>query len=165
MKLKPRYDGHANFLLTFIENDNVTVVKLSQIRAMGYLRVRFDIFFRDGNLSQCPKCLKLSRGSSYCGFPPRCVRCGGEHASAECPERKDKNNPKSTILDDKVRCANCGGNHTGNFKGCPELIKYKKLRATLKQRDVKKPVQHALVFASPAYHRHQTSTRATISTT
>lgn len=156
MKLKPRYDGHANFLLTFKETDNVTVEKLSQVRAIGYLRVRFDKFHRDGNPSQCPKCLKWSHGSSFCGFPPRYVRCGGQHASSDCPERKDKNNPQSTIPDDKVRCANCGGNHTGNFKGCPALIKYKKLRSTYKQRDIKKPVQNIPVYNTPAYQRHQT---------
>lgn len=55
---------------------------------------------------------------------PNCIKCAGEHTSANC-ERKDKT--------ENVKCAQCGGNHPANYKGCIvykhlQKLKYPQLR-------------------------------------
>lgn len=165
---KPRYENHANFLLTFKVTDNMTLEKLSQVRAIGYLRVRFDRYFGSGNP---PRCLFWSHGSSYCGMPPRCCKCGGSHASDVCPLRINKEDPKSRIPDDKVRCANCDGNHPANYKGCKKLQTYRKTHPLRQRIDSntnnirKAPANNIPVYNTAAYQRHNTSSYRSSSTT
>jgi len=35
------------------------------------------------------------------------LKCGSEHSTDECPKQRQE----------PAKCANCGGNHTANYKG------------------------------------------------
>lgn len=61
---------------------------------------------------QCHKCQSFGHTKSYCSHIPRCVKCGENHLSKECT--KDHNLP--------AKCANCAGDHTASYKGCPKYI-------------------------------------------
>ena len=135
---KQLYDGHATFVIHFKKSDNVTIEKLNQIRTIGYLRIRFQKFLTRNTVAICPKCLNPGHGSSYCGLNPRCVKCGSNHESTICPERLDKNDPRSRIPDEKVKCANCGGNHTANYRGCPKIQQYIEARSNHRRQTASK---------------------------
>ncbi|GBM07309.1 hypothetical protein AVEN_187862-1 [Araneus ventricosus] len=47
----------------------------------------------------------------------KCVICAGSHESKECPNKIKENFER--------KCANCGGNHTASYRGCPKLPKTK----------------------------------------
>lgn len=64
---------------------------------------------KDGPL-QCTNCQRLRHTARYCHMPPRCVKCAGSHATADC---------KLTPTE-KATCALCGTvGHPASWKGCP----------------------------------------------
>lgn len=129
-----RDDGQVTYKLVFKATDKVSVDDLKQITAIGYLRVRFQRYYGNGKPTQCPNCLWHGHGSDHCGRHSRCIRCGDEHKSSECPKRTNKEDPKSRIPDADVKCANCAGNHTANFSKCPVKLKYIQDRELQRQR-------------------------------
>ncbi|GBN36252.1 hypothetical protein AVEN_233541-1 [Araneus ventricosus] len=48
---------------------------------------------------------------------PKCVICAGSHESRDCPNKNKENFV--------TKCANCGGNHTASYRGCPRFPKIK----------------------------------------
>ena len=70
---------------------------------------------------QCFKCQKLGHIAKYCKGRVVCLVCSGPHKHTEC-----------TVKDDctKQKCANCGGEHTANYRGCPKLLKEKLIQVT-----------------------------------
>lgn len=119
--------------------------QLQEIRQIGYLRVKFAAYEGRKEPCICPNCLRPSHGSSYCGMPPRCVKCGGDHSSNTCPERLDKGDPKSRIPNEKVKCANCGGPHPATFRGCPEIREYVKIQNISRKRNTNNRTQQTRV--------------------
>lgn len=64
---------------------------------------------KSGGVVQCKKCQRYDHIAINCGMPFRCVKCGKSHLPGECLASE----PSS------LTCANCGGNHTANYGGCP----------------------------------------------
>lgn len=62
----------------------------------------------------------------------KCVKCAKDHKSSDCPEGKKINKPI---------CANCGGEHPANYKGC-EIWKeiQKKLFPSILHRNIVKEI-------------------------
>jgi hypothetical protein len=60
------------------------------------------------DIPHCARCQQYGHKRRYCNRPYACVKCGGQHNSAECT--KSINTP--------AKCALCGGNHPSNYKGC-----------------------------------------------
>ncbi|KAL4136335.1 hypothetical protein QTP88_007883 [Uroleucon formosanum] len=50
-------------------------------------------------ISQCQNCQAYGHTKAYCGYSPRCVRCGDDHSSSACPNSRQ----------DPMRCALCTG--------------------------------------------------------
>ncbi|KAI5719422.1 hypothetical protein M8J76_009912 [Diaphorina citri] len=71
------------------------------------------------HIPQCTKCQRYGHTKNYCKLSPRCLFCSLPHPSSECEKKKE-----DTI---KV-CANCGENHTANFKGCAYYSELRKKR-------------------------------------
>ena len=70
---------------------------------------------------QCTNCQEYGHTKSYCTLHPVCVACGGLHHTTLC---SIKNKKDATLR----KCANCGGNHTANYRGCSV---YKDLKARI----------------------------------
>lgn len=137
---KKRYDGHATYQLQFRQVQNVTLESLQQVRSIGYLKVRFQEYVGRNTPNVCAKCLYPGHGSDFCGMSPRCIRCGDNHESQKCPLRVDQQDPHSRIPAEKVKCANCGGPHTANYKGCPSLKEYMDIQDRVRKRNaLRKP--------------------------
>lgn len=78
--------------------------------------------YRFKGVKQCYNCMLFNHSSENCRMDPRCLKCAGPHKTFECT--KDRK--------EAACCANCGGEHPANFKGCPahpQQIKNKKTEA------------------------------------
>jgi hypothetical protein len=60
------------------------------------------------SIVQCTRCQSYGHTKTYCARPFVCVKCGGDHDTAEYTK-----DPASTPT-----CALCGGAHSANSKGC-----------------------------------------------
>lgn len=68
---------------------------------------------------QCYRCQKWGHAQRYCHGKIKCVKCAGEHYYTKCERDPEK---------EELKCANCGENHTANYKQCsycPDSAKYK----------------------------------------
>jgi len=75
---------------------------------------------------RCNKCQSFGHQADHCKHQVKCVRCGQSHSFESC-----------LVKDDVAQavCANCKGNHSAAFRGCP---KYQQVSETLKVAAVNK---------------------------
>ena len=59
---------------------------------------------------QCYRCQRIGHTAKGCRAKIRCMVCSGEHVKEVCTANEEK-------------CANCGGNHKANAKGCIHIKK------------------------------------------
>lgn len=64
--------------------------------------------YKPKTISQCINYQDYGHTKSYCDYPARCVRCGAQHMTSDCP--KSRNAP--------LKCALCSGDYPSNYKGC-----------------------------------------------
>lgn len=81
------------------------------VSSMFYCRVTIRKYNKSRAPIQCHRCQGFGHASFGCGRSPKCVKCGGPHARLDCN--------KATT--DASQCANCGGSHTANYRGCPSF--------------------------------------------
>lgn len=102
-------------------------------------------------IPQCAKCQQYGHTKSYCRRQPKCIKCAGDHMSAECI-RKTRS--------DEVKCVLCEGNHPANYKGCTiykqlQKSKYPSLRRqtvlpTIETPTLPKPKQQTRLYSEVA---------------
>lgn len=129
--------------LLYFERGSVKMQNLRKVKSMdGYL-VNWRFFSkRPTDAAQCHRCQRFGHGSRYCTLEPKCVKCGAAHLTGECtlPLKADLGKGKNAEQQkDKVKCANCQGNHTANYRGCTTRKSY--LEALGKQRRKPEPRQ------------------------
>jgi hypothetical protein len=90
--LEPRSDFAELYKLDYLLH---SVVKVEDVR-------------RRFSTVQCTRCQSYNHSKSYCGHPPRCVKCAGPHLSSECTRPRDA----------VPTCALCSKPHTANYRGC-----------------------------------------------
>ena len=61
---------------------------------------------------QCFKCQQFGHSAKYCKNNDVCLICSGRHNLKDCHNKEDIS---------KRKCANCGENHTSNYKGCRKI--------------------------------------------
>ncbi len=120
------------------------------IKELLYTKVTIEAPRKTREIPQCVRCQQLGHTKNYCAKSLRCVKCAGNHWTKECTK----------TIDTKPTCANCGGEHPANYKGCPV---YKKKQEALnpkrekviqrmqkKQHQPSKPVTENLSYAKVA---------------
>lgn len=155
-----RYDAHGDFVVYFMEKDRVSLEQLNLIKAIDHMVVKFRRFSkREWGPTQCSRCLTYGHGKDNCNLPVRCVRCGKRHASNSCEFLIKPGDVKSKIPADKVSCANCNGQHTANFKGCPSRKAFIDLQQQMRSDRVRrqKPRQVNFSIGSSSYGAHYPS--------
>lgn len=117
------YKGESRvYIIYFKKSCNVKLADLKEtVSGLFNLRVRFQYYSpKKFGPTQCSNCQDYGHGSENCHRPPKCVRCGGLHASKTCnylqPATSITDKPK--IPQNMVKCANCLGAHTANYTKC-----------------------------------------------
>ncbi|XP_059053452.1 atherin-like [Achroia grisella] len=72
---------------------------------------------------QCHRCQNYGHSARNCFARPRCVKCLGDHATADCGRRPNTPTPPSCTL-----CLTEG--HTANYRGCSRAPRPAKKKAT-----------------------------------
>jgi len=94
---------------------------------------------------QCSNCQEFGHTRTYCTLRPVCVVCGELHRTSECEKK---------VLNDKniVKCGNCGGNHTANYRGC-QVYQHLKRNIALQRQTLRNPNKNPFVSADVASQR------------
>ena len=105
------------FMLTFENSEQIE--NIYAIRNIAYQSVKIEALRKTSNkIVQCKRCQCFNHVQSSCHRTPRCVKCAGEHLTADCKASKDS----------PPKCVNCGGNHTASYRGCEIAKDYQKRR-------------------------------------
>ncbi|UYV66160.1 hypothetical protein LAZ67_4000513 [Cordylochernes scorpioides] len=75
---------------------------------------------------QCHRCQNFGHSQFECRETPKCVKCGENHFTSECAKEKEV----------PPKCANCQGQHTASWRGCPL---YRKINRVPQTQINKKP--------------------------
>lgn len=135
------YDTQAVYLLYFKPN-SVKLNELREIRHLFHVAVKWD-FYRPkayNKIPQCRNCQMFGHSSVTCNIASKCLVCAQNHATASCDRRVPKDelrNLESTqgpIDRSYIKCANCGLQHTANYKGCSKRVEYEKAQSSLIQK-------------------------------
>lgn len=86
-------------------NQSKDIYKLTSLL---HTKIKVEEPFKAKTISQCLNCQNYGHTKTYCGYPPRCVRCGASHLSSDCPNSRDA----------PPTCALCQGSHPASYKGC-----------------------------------------------
>lgn len=93
-------------------------------------------------IQQCYRCQKWGHSQRYCHGIIKCVKCAGNHSYKKCNRNKTTEPPK---------CANCGSDHTANYKLCPnypdiDKHKIKDQKRQLKAKSTVKKINELLTL-------------------
>ncbi len=120
------------------------------IKHLLYTKVKIEEPRKTMEIPQCTRCQQYGHTKNFCARAPKCVKCAGNHLTKDCKKS----------IDTEPVCANCGGEHPANYKGCPvykkrqEAMHPKKKninqRMQEKQHQPIKPVTDNLSYAQAA---------------
>lgn len=143
-----KYTDQNVYVVHFMKSCGVTLNKLRFTKALFNVIVQWEIYQpnRRNNPNdvkpptQCSNCQSFNHGSRNCFKPPKCIRCGDNHKSADCVhllvinELGEYTGKKDKIDTNLVKCANCGERHTANFRGCKVRQQIMNNRSQLRQK-------------------------------
>ncbi|KAK9680861.1 hypothetical protein QE152_g38765 [Popillia japonica] len=92
-------------ILVKLSKDQKGIYNLKELVALD---VSVEPLKANPTIGQCHRGQRYGHAQSRCTAPRRCVSCGGEHQSGECP--RPKTEPPT--------CANCEETHPANYRGC-----------------------------------------------
>ncbi|GFV89415.1 nucleic-acid-binding protein from transposon X-element [Trichonephila clavipes] len=100
------------FLITLPRNlDNL---KIFDLKTLNYLSIRVEGYDGKG-VTQCYTCNNFNHSSENCHLNPRCLKCGENHLTRDCPIKQKLETPY---------CINCNiYGHMANYRGCPSFPK------------------------------------------
>ena len=135
---KPKQDTQILYLVYFKKSQLTKISDLRDIRTISYIRIRWEYYQskRNGPI-QCNNCMYFGHGALNCHLKPRCVRCGEEHVSKECPLLMNATTVDNKITEDLLKCANCGGNHSAKFVQCPKRVEFINVTKNIRSRNNK----------------------------
>lgn len=120
MKIKPFASQQAPLILIIVpyKNEGLKILRVKKI--LGH-----EVTLEPPNkkVRQCHRCQKWGHAQRYCHGQLKCVKCAGDHHSKTCSRDRNCSEPPT--------CANCGGNHTANYRECfycPDSEEYKQNR-------------------------------------
>lgn len=203
-----RFDEHCIYVLHFMKKQGVRLDDLKRITGLFNTRIKFSAYDNPNKHEpvQCKRCQSYNHGIRGCNLDFKCRRCAGPHPSSECDylpnvekpcsmdgddaDSLERRDPKGKIDPKYVKCANCGGPHTANYKGCQARRDIVQLRDAIRHRNTHirqkipkfddqsqfrplpppgrpngnnswKTPQSAYVRPSSSYHKYETSHQST----
>ncbi|KAK9717068.1 zinc finger associated protein [Popillia japonica] len=106
-------------VLVKLPKDQKNIYNLKELVSLD---VSVETLRANPTIGQCYRCQRThlvtalgpkGHAQPRCTAPRKCISCGGEHPSGDCPR------PKS----EPSTCANCGDTHPANYKGCTRCPK------------------------------------------
>lgn len=95
--------------LFFVDLEPTTKsAEIFHLSALLHTKIKVEEPYKSKTISQCNNCQEYGHTKTYCGYPSRCVRCGSNHKSPDCPN----------LRSDPPKCALCAGEHPASYKGC-----------------------------------------------
>lgn len=129
--------------LYFVDLDNADPKskEIYSLKTLLYTRVKVEEPHKRQELIQCHRCQQFLHSKGYCHHNPKCVKCAGDHLTANCPKPKEA----------PPTCALCKGTHPANYRGCQvhqEL--QKKIRGERREANPerRKPLNRPMTTAS-----------------
>lgn len=110
------------FFVDLEKDDNCQ--SIFDITAILHTKIKIEEPHKRREIIQCQNCQDYGHTRTYCGYSPRCVRCGENHLSALCSKPKDL----------PATCALCNGNHPANYRGCQIHKDLQRLRLPLAKK-------------------------------
>src|SRR5258705_3573293 len=98
------------FLVELANNESSKAIL--SLTNLLFLRVRVEPDRGSSSVLQCHNCQKFGHVKATCCAVQRCVKCGNPHDTRDCPVNDDT----------AIVCANCAGNHTASYRGCPLFV-------------------------------------------
>lgn len=105
---KNRRSGNPLDAFNAVLENTPNVSKIFQVNKLGNQLIRIERSIRHAEPMQCHHCQQFGHSKNGCKQKPACLKCAGGHDWKQC------NKPSSQ----EAKCANCGGNHTANYRGC-----------------------------------------------
>lgn len=113
----------------------IKISDLCNIRTISYIRIRWDYYqSKKSGPTQCNNCMHFGHGTLNCHRKPRCVRCGENHSSKACLFIQNITFKNNKISEEKLKCANCDGNHSAKYMQCPKMAEYVNAIQNIKHR-------------------------------
>lgn len=106
----------SSFLISTNNKDEMK--KLTTTTEIEHTKLKWEENVKRNIVTQCYRCQDIGHGSTNCFRRPRCLKCAANHTTKECPIKE-----KSEENQRKLKCCNCGGNHSANFHNCPNKTK------------------------------------------
>ncbi|GFW88428.1 nucleic-acid-binding protein from transposon X-element [Trichonephila clavipes] len=107
-------------VLPFFQNTlprNANNQKIFDLKTVGYIQVKIEGYLIRG-ITQCFNCNNFFHTVENCHLKPRCLKCGKEHPTRQCPIKERQENPF---------CINCQEyGHSACYAKCPKFPKPKK---------------------------------------
>jgi len=114
------------FMLTFANTEEVK--KIYDIQHICNLKVKIEALKSNKLIPQCKRCQRYGHTQRFCQRDPNCVKCAGQHLTAECSKQR-KIAPK---------CYNCGEAHPASYRGCMVAKELQKRRDNLNKTNKSK---------------------------
>ncbi|GBP25702.1 Nucleic-acid-binding protein from transposon X-element [Eumeta japonica] len=117
LKLQAKTVADFKICKTSEANDKATKAAFFKIRSVCSLSgVKAEQPRKRALPGQCHNCQSYGHSSRHCYHSARCVKCLGDHGTAQCTRNKDTDGPPACVL-----CKQKG--HTANYLGCPRAPK------------------------------------------
>jgi len=87
---------------------SIKSAEIFHLSSLLHTKIKVEEPYKSKTISQCTNCQEYGHTKTYCGYPSRCVRCGSNHKSPDCPNQRS----------DPPKCALCRGDHPASYKGC-----------------------------------------------
>lgn len=87
---------------------SIKSAEIFHLSSLLHTKIKVEEPYKSKTISQCTNCQDYGHTKTYCGYPSRCVRCGSNHKSPDCPNQRS----------DPPKCALCSGDHPASYKGC-----------------------------------------------
>ncbi|GAB0090678.1 protocadherin Fat 1 [Sergentomyia squamirostris] len=122
---QPR-DKLALFLVYFNNEANTREIK-KNVSVVYHHKITWESYSKKkGSVTQCSNCQQFGHAGTNCNLPCRCIKCGKNHTSKNCPETPPI----------PAKCANCGDAHVASYRKCASYLAYKKRIEERKNRQI-----------------------------